>query len=220
MVANLVDDLVIAIKKRWSGSELNIPPDEPLGSLGKADVERPPSLKKVLGLQRSGRTHAVIALVAVDDVDLVGESFARMRDDILAVAHYVATHLNPPSLVDNVHLWVVAPPGKEAVPAWRRLRQDLHQDTWSVPKSVWLPGQSLDADAFLDQGLLARPWDQDAETEAAGIDLMDCLARKLGSKAAPWAPEQVRQLLEELRNESAEPAMRALSLIDLAERLQ
>lgn len=183
-------------------------------------MERPPSLKRVLGLQRRGKTHAVIALVAVDDVDLAGEAFTRVRDDILAVAHYVATHLNPPSLADNVHLWVVAPPGKETVPAWRQLRQDLHQDTWSVPKSVWLPGPSLDANAFLDQGLLARPWDQDAGADADGIDLMDRLARKLGSKTAPWAPEQVRQLLEELRNESAEPAARALSLIALAENLQ
>lgn len=186
-------------------------------SLGKADVERPPALSEVLGLRRGEQVHAVIALVVLGDTDLDADGFVHARDSIREIAHYLATHLNPPALADDAQVWAVAPPGLETVAAWKRLREEVHQDTWSVPKSVWLPGGTPDPTAFLDEGVLAEPWDAQSEGAAESLDLLDRFAKKLSGKRGPWDRERVRQFLDGLTDSEREPALLAESLLRLAE---
>lgn len=212
-----IDALLAAIQSRWARGDGSAVTDFPLVDLGKADVERPAGLAQVLGLKRKGAVHAVLGIVVLDDVKLEGDVFGRQRDAVRRVAHYLATHLNPPSLADNAHVWAVAPSGNEDDSAWRHLRQELHQDTWSVPKSLWLPGNPPDATAFLEQGFLATPWKDEQAEQADALDLIDRFAKKLGPRNAPWQRERVLQLVETLRSGQTDPETIAASLILLAQ---
>ncbi|HCF56498.1 MAG TPA: hypothetical protein DFS52_00680 [Myxococcales bacterium] len=174
-------------------------------------------MKHVMAFRRAGEVHAVLALVALDDATLDGDAFARQRDIVRAVAHYIATHLNPLSLADSAHVWAVGPTGKQDDSAWRHLRQDLHQDSWSVPKSLWLPGHPPDATEFLDQGFLATPWEGEPGGQVESLDLIDRFAKKLGSRKAPWQRDRVRQVLDSLGGGQTAADAVADSLIHLAE---
>lgn len=185
-------------------------------TLGRADVERPSALRGVLRLRRGQNVHAVIALVALDDVDLDGRGFAHVRDSVRGVAHFVATHLNPIALADDAQVWAAAPVGREREPAWERLRDEIHQDTWSVPKSLWIPNDQMDPSAFMQQSILAEPWDTEESAHAESLDLLDRFAKKLGGKGGAWPRQRVRALLDCLMDD-AEPSAVAGALVRLAE---
>ncbi len=220
-----VEALRTGIHDRWRGDGL-VAAELSLVHLGVADVERPAELVHVLRLTREGRPHAVIGIVDLTDRSPAGPGFDSIRDFIRDVSHFMAMHLNPPSLVDDAQVWAVAPAGSNDVEGWKRLRAEVHQDTWSLPKSVWLPSAHPDPQAFLREGVLAAPWQHKVEEgrgvegeDAAGgdpsaqhdgratgsdVDFIGQLAEKLSSKRNPWDRERVQLLVDTFKKSQAD----------------
>lgn len=187
-----------------------------LVNLGKFDTEKPSELLQVVQIVRSDRVHAILALVKLDPSEPDGEGFRVLRNRLREIAHYLANHLNPPTLADDAHLWAVAPPGSDTNPIWKRLRAEVHQDTWSVPKSIWLPSEQPDPLKFLNEGVLAVPWATIDQKHAKSLDLIDRFAKKLGSRDAPWDHQQVYGLIHALTDEKSDPSMVARRLLERA----
>ncbi len=185
------------------------------------DVERPPALREVLKLSDNEQVRVVIGLVALGDAKVDDAGFTAARDNLRRIAHYLTMKLNPPSLADDAQLWAVAPAGTEGIEAWTRLRAEIHQDAWSLPKSVWLPGSVPDPASFLREGPLARPWDESGTASDGQLDLHARFARKLGGRQAQWEPERVQALLSALigtEGAAADPESIATKLFELAEK--
>jgi hypothetical protein len=208
-----------AIHQAWRGGTRTVV-NQRLVELAGGEVDRPAALRDVLNLLDGEQSRAVVGLVALDHSTIDADGFSAARDTLRRTAHYLTLHLNPPSLADDAQLWAVAPAGTEGNEAWMRLRAEVHQDSWSLPKSVWLPSAALDPSAFLREGPLARPWD--ALTEAAGgqLDLHARFARKLGTRQAAWQRERVDALLAALTatdGAGTDPEAVATRLMQLAE---
>jgi hypothetical protein len=186
-----------AIQRTWTGADRKVV-KQPLVELAGAEVERPRALRDVLNLLDGDRSRAVIGLVALDHAIMDADGFAAARTTLRRTAHYLTLHLNPPSLVDDAQLWAVAPVGSEGNEAWLRLRAEIHQDSWSLPKSVWLPSARTDPSTFLREGPLARPWDEPGAVADGQLDLHARFARKLGTRQAPWERWRVEALLAAL----------------------
>lgn len=208
-----------AIQRTWSGASRRVVL-QPLVELAGTGVERPGALRDVLNLLDGEQSRAVIGLVALDHSAIEADGFAAARKTLRRTAHYLTLHLNPPSLADDAQLWAVAPAGTEGNEAWVRLRAEIHQDSWSLPKSVWLPSATPDPSAFLREGPLARPWDEPGAAAEGQLDLHARFARKLGTGDARWERTRVEALVAALTGTDGagtDPEAVATKLLKLAE---
>lgn len=208
-----------ALHRAWSGDSRAVR-TQPLVELTGVDVARPAALVDVLRLSEGEQVRAVIGLVEVEDSSVSEAGFTAARDTLRRIAHYLAIHLNPPSLADDAQLWAVAPAGTNGVEAWMRLRAEVHQDAWSLPKSVWLPDEEPDPESFLREGPLARPWDESGAAQDDQLQIDARFARKLGTKHAPWDTGRVAALLMTMTGvtRGKDPETVAEELLQLAEK--
>lgn len=199
--------------------------------LGQLDVPSPIGRDSLFRLIADGRTHSILGIVDFSTyaVPMRGEdAFHKIRNILTDVAHYLATHVIPRSLANEVHVWAIGPTGSDQDPGWLRLKQEIHQDTWSVPKSLWLPS-TIDADPtdFLDEGILAQPWgaphafgspDENARSIDA-FDLVGRFERRLSGRQQSWDRGMVEQLLATLSGKGApaDVAAALLAFVDLSE---
>lgn len=207
--------LRLAIEQAWSGGARAVL-TQPLVELAGAQSERPAALRDVLNLRDGVHSRVVIGLVTLSDATVDAAGFKAARDSVRRCAHYLAMNLNPPSLTDDAQIWAVAPTGTNGIEAWTRLRAEVHQDTWSLPKSVWLPGTEPDPSSFLREGPLATPWRHSGALSDEQFDLQGRFGRRLGTKRKPWERERVQALLDVL-NGTEDPESVATKLLHLAE---
>ena len=90
-----------------------------------------------------------------------------------------ASTLSRPEEAVLLHLWAVAPEGSHNDGNWESFRMRLRRDDRTCPKDIWLVPDSQglhrqDAQRFLQEGPLARPWNVDqAKTHETGSSLLD-----------------------------------------------
>lgn len=206
-----------AMKGRWN-EKSGIVAKVELTHFGELDVERPERFREIWGFYETVRVEDstrrkespsyIVGIVDLSEVESVEEQFGTIIKELQSTAHYVATHLPRPSWAEETYLWAVAPEGAADSSAWRNLRADVYQDSWSLQKSVWLPSKDVlsSVDDFLNESFLAAPWAVNSDSDESDVndaDLYQCLANSLSpkqknkrSERTIWSVSDVKRLLD------------------------
>ena len=116
------------------------------------------------------------------ELDLERTEFLLISCDLIG---RLGRNLGSAADADELHVWIVTPPGAGASPAWGALRLEFARDTYTCPKSVWVPGPDPsvwadEASAFVDTTFLARPWATAGTGEDSQLDDLGSSLRKKG----------------------------------------
>jgi hypothetical protein len=116
------------------------------------------------------------------DLDLERTEFLLVSCDLIG---RLGRNLGSAADADELHVWIVTPPGAGASPAWGALRLEFARDTYTCPKGVWVPGSNPkfwadEAAAFVETTFLARPWAHAGTGEDSRLDDLGTSLRKKG----------------------------------------